>query len=72
MPDRVVTWRAIADFSKVRSEAAKTQASLSSLQKQIDKNNASNVALGDSSEAASAKTQKSNNAAADSFSKAKG
>lgn len=47
MAERQVTWRALADFSKVRKEAAKTEASLKSLQKQIDKNNLSNVSLGD-------------------------
>lgn len=60
MADRVVTWKALADFSKVRKEAAETQASLAALQAQTDKTTLSNRSLGDSGEKLAAKEKSSN------------
>jgi hypothetical protein len=58
--DRIVTWKAIADFSAVRKEAAQTQASLAALQAQVDKSNASNKSLGNSTEELAAKESGAN------------
>lgn len=58
MPERIVYWRALADFSKVRSEARKTQQSIRDLNEEVDNLNESNAELGASEDRLANKTRK--------------
>jgi hypothetical protein len=65
--ERLVTWRALADFSKVRKEADKTTASLAALEAQTEKTSAAQKTLGDSNEKLATKERASNTSLAKSY-----
>jgi phage-related protein len=65
--ERLVTWKALADFSKVRKEADKTTASLAALEAQTEKTSAAQKTLGDSNEKLATKERASNAALAKSY-----